>query len=116
MKREIGCNKSANGTVFGGIDSSFNGMFTDEDLVRISTGLGDFYSCTLGDISSAYKMLEEKVALYAPLTVEEVIPLIFQVVNEYFGTFDNVKERMKNYPNHDDVYTKGTSHGKVCKS
>ena len=113
MKKEIGCNKSAYGTVFGGLDSSFNGVFKDE-LVRISTGIGDLYSCTIGDISSAYKMLEEKIFQNSPQNEEKVIILIFQVVNDYFGTFDNVIERFNNYPNHDDVYTKGTSHGKVA--
>ena len=113
MKKEIGCNKSAYGIVFGGLESSFNGVFKDE-LVRISTGIGDLYSCTIGDISSAYKMLEEKIIQNSPQNEKEVIILIFQVVNDYFGTFDNVIERFNNYPNHDDVHLKGIEHGKVA--
>lgn len=112
MKREIGCNVTANGWRIGGVDSSFNGIFRQE-LVQIGNGLMDQYSCTIGDIKDAYQMLKEKIEHTHPKTEEEIIELINQVVNDYFGNFDNASNRMHNYPDFDMVYEHGMEYGKV---
>ena len=58
--RYIGCNHSI--AYYGGIDSSFNGIFNKEEVL-IEHGIGDIIPCMIGDVSEAYEILEKKKRL-----------------------------------------------------
>lgn len=107
--RYIGTNHTIQ-AIFGGIDSSFSEAFTDEEVL-IGAGL-DYIPCIIGNIDETYKMLFEKIGKESPQTFVDMCACIFSVVNEYFGDFSNISERMNNY--HDlDLISDGASIGKV---
>ena len=57
-RKYIGCNRNGN-WVYGGIVSSFNGVFRNEEVL-IETGM-DYTPCMIGDIADAYNLLDEKI-------------------------------------------------------
>ena len=90
----IGCNY-INGAVYGGIVSSYNGVFTSEEVL-IGSGL-DYTPCMIGDVTDAYTLLNEKIKDGNIEDLKSVMEIIFEVVNEYFGGIDNIDKRMNNY-------------------
>lgn len=93
-RKYIGCNRIGN-WVYGGIVSSFNGVFRNEEVL-IETGM-DYTPCMIGDITDAYNLLDEKIKGKNIEDIELLMEIIFEVVNEYFGGIDNVDNRMSNY-------------------
>ncbi len=93
-RKYIGCNRIGN-WVYGGIVSSFNGVFTNEEVL-IGTGF-DYIPCMIGDISDAYNLLDEKIKNQNIEDIELLMEIVFEVVNEYFGGIDNLNNRMSNY-------------------
>ena len=109
MSRYIGAS-FVHGTWFGGIDSSFGGVFQDEQVL-IGSGL-DYTPCIIGDISDIYIMFGRNVAERQPHTFEDYSVCIFKTIQEYFGDYSNISERMDNYPDTDFI-SDGIPIGKV---
>lgn len=100
MVKYIGANH-VNGIWFGGIDSSFSGVFKDEQVL-IGSGL-DYIPCVIGDISSIYLMFGKIVAERQPHTFEDYSICMMKTIQEYFGDYSNIEERMNNYPDVDFI-------------
>lgn len=109
MTRYIGANH-VNGTWFGGIDSTFNGVFKDEQVL-IGSGL-DYTPCIIGDISNIYIMFGKNVAERQPHTFEDYSICMMKTIQEYFGDYSNIDQRMDNYPDV-DLIEEGLPIGKV---
>ncbi len=93
--------------------SSFDGIFTEEKII-IEYGLGRIVLGKIGDVSEAYKTLEEKIKTSKSFDFEKISTLVFEVVDEYFGRFENVKSRMLFYPDEDSIYS-GEDYGKISE-
>ena len=99
--RYIGCNFTGT-AVIGGIDSSFNGLFTNEEVL-IEGGLCDYVPCMLGNIDEAYIILKEKIKNNNVSTFKDICACIYETVDEYFGGIKNIKTRMNYYNTLDDI-------------
>ena len=87
----------------GGSISSFDGTFTDEKiLVKTADFTNDEVLVQIGDISDAYEMLKQKL-MSKELTFDTLFCTVFEVIDEYFGRFENVSERMTYYKSEDRV-------------
>lgn len=105
----IGCNHT-DLLRFGGINSSFDGTFKDEEIL-IGSGM-DYTPCVIGDISDAYLMLKDEIYKIKPTNINELSECIFNTIQKYFGNYDNVSQRMEF--NHDiDEINYGFEIGKV---
>lgn len=93
--RYIGTNH-ANGTYFGAINSSYDGVFNEEEVL-VGNGLGDIIPCVIGDISDIYPILEQKMKERMPEDFESLCACVFATIQEYFGDYRNVSSRMDNY-------------------
>ncbi len=100
MVKYIGANH-IHGTWLGGIDSSFGGVFQDEQVL-IGSGL-DYTPCIIGDISDIYVMFGKNVAERQPHTFEDYAICMMKTIQEYFGDYSNIDERMNNYPDTDYI-------------
>ena len=100
MGKYIGANH-VHGTWFGGIDSSFGGVFQDEEVL-IGSGL-DYIPCVIGDISGAYILFGKNVAERQPHTFEDYSICMMKTIQDYFGDYSNIDERMNNYPDTDFI-------------
>ena len=109
MGKYIGANH-VHGTWFGGIDSSFGGVFQDEEVL-IGSGL-DYIPCVIGDISGAYILFGKNVAERQPHTFEDYSICMMKTIQDYFGDYSNIDERMDNYPDLDYIQD-GLPMGKV---
>ena len=95
QKNLIGANFT-HGIFHGGHLSSFNGWFSDE-LINIETGLGDIVTAKIGDISVAYEMLKSKIGTIDSSNIFELAQIVLETVDDFFGGFDNINERMNYY-------------------
>lgn len=109
MSRYIGAN-FVHGAYYGGIDSSFGGVFNDEQVL-IGSGL-DYIPCVIGDISDIYFMFGANVAERQPQGFEDYCACIMKTIQDYFGDYSNVDKRMDNYPDLDFI-ADGQPIGKV---
>ena len=100
MAKYIGANH-VNGMWLGGIDSSFNGVFRDEEVL-IGSGL-DYTPCIIGDITEIYMMFGKRVAERQPNTFEGYSICMMKAIEDYFGDYSNIDERMNNYPDTDFI-------------
>ena len=100
MAKYIGANH-IHGTWLGGIESSFDGVFQDEQVL-IGSGL-DYTPCIIGDISDIYVMFGKNVAERQPHTFEDYAICMMKTIQEYFGDYSNIDERMNNYPDTDYI-------------
>lgn len=94
-KNKIGSNFT-NGIIRGGYLSSFNGSF-EEELIAIETGLGDVVDAKIGEIKDAYALLESKLNGIDYSDIYELSRIVLETVNEFFGGFANIGERMAYY-------------------
>lgn len=94
-KNVIGAN-FIHGTFRGGYLSTFNGCFSDE-LINVESGLGDIVSAKIGDISVAYEMLKSKIGTIDSSNIFELAQIVLETVDDFFGGFDNIDERMNYY-------------------
>ncbi len=101
MSRYIGINHM-NGLKFGGIDSSFNGEFIEE-RVLVQNGIGDIVPCVIGNVRDAYEILSKLLKERKPGNFEELMEIVFETIQTYFGDYQNISERMKNYPDIDMI-------------
>ena len=88
-KRYIGCNYTGIAYI-GGVDSSFNGTFTNEEVL-IESGLSDYVPCMLGNVNEAYDLLKEKIKNSNSTSIEDICACIYETVDEYFGGIKNIK-------------------------
>ena len=100
MAKYIGANH-IHGTWLGGIDSSFSGVFQDEQVL-IGSGL-DYTPCIIGDISDIYIMFGRNVAERQPHTFEDYAICMMKTIQDYFGDYSNIDIRMNNYPDTDYI-------------
>lgn len=100
MSKYIGANH-IHGTWLGGIESSFDGVFQDEQVL-IGSGL-DYTPCIIGDISDIYVMFGKNIAERQPHTFEDYAICMMKTIQEYFGDYSNIDERMNNYPDTDYI-------------
>ncbi len=94
-KDVIGANFT-NGVVHGGYLSSFNGRFSQESI-SIEMGIGDIVNAKIGDIEDAYVLLKSKISNVNSANMSELSRAVLETVDEFFGGFDNVEERMDYY-------------------
>ena len=100
-KKYIGCNYF-NSFYYGGIDSSFDLMFTDEKVL-IQNGIGDIIPCVIGDVSDAYVLLKNKLEGININNFEDISACIYEVVDEYFGGIKNINTRSSYYKSLDFI-------------
>ena len=108
----IGCNHTANNYCYGGIISSYDKPFDNEDHVYLENGLDDIRSCTIGDVKDAYEILKEVISTYKPKTLEDYAFCVQEVIIRYFGDYQNIKSRLSFFPTLDDLDL-GVEMGKV---
>lgn len=110
MARYIGINHIAGG-MSGWIDSSFNEEFKDQEVL-IGNGM-DITPCQIGDVTDAYKLLKEKIEKKNPNDFYELAVIILETVQDYFGDYSNIKNRMNNYHDLDELNYYHLEPGKV---
>ena len=110
MDKYIGINH-INRTMFGGIDSSFNGIFKDEEIL-VESGM-DYIPCQVGDINEVYDILKKLLDEKKPSNFYDLANLVFETVQTYFGNYSNIRERMKNYHDIDEIDYFNLEVGKV---
>ena len=110
MNKYIGVNH-INGIMFGGIDSSFNNIFKDEEIL-VEAGM-DYIPCQVGDINEVYDILKKNLNEKKPRNFHDLSNLIFETVQSYFGNYSNINERMKNYHDIDEIDYLNLEIGKV---
>lgn len=98
-KQAIGIN-FANGLLIGGCLSSFDREFTDEEIV-ISSGIGDIVTTKIGDVKEALLLLHSKIK--DDSSIIDIGSVIIDIVNDYFGGFENISSRMEYYHSSDYV-------------
>lgn len=107
---EIGVNHTADNFHFGGIASSYDGVFDNDDLVLIESGF-DMRYCKIGDIKETFEMLKRKLQDKKPDDFFQCMSCVFAVVFDYFGDYTNIKDRLNYFPESEDVDEK--DYGKV---
>lgn len=98
--KNIGLNKLGMMKI-SGFESSTSD-FLDFQKVSIENGFGDLVLCTIGNVNEVYIDIIEEIKKnnYNESTIFKGI---FNIVNNYFGNFSNIKERMNYYPDEDLV-------------
>ena len=96
----IGLNRIGNFRI-GNTTSSFNEKFTNEHDVYISNGIDDIIRCKIGNIDELYDVLNSRIT--GNESFEEKVRVVFNIVNNYFGTYENVDQRMDNYKSDDFI-------------
>jgi hypothetical protein len=96
----IGAN-FVNGIKIGGIVSSYDGIFVDEEVL-IGSGF-DYIPCVIGNVDEALSILKEKIEEKVPKNFVELCACVFATVQEYFGDYSNIDYRMENYKDADYV-------------
>ncbi len=110
-KHYIGCNFTGLAYV-GGVDSSFNGSFKDEEVL-IESGALDYVPCVIGDVSEAYEILKTKIKEQNATSFENICACIYNTVDEFFGGIKNISNRMQYYKSLDEI-TNEKDIGKVA--
>lgn len=98
----IGCNYTGMAFI-GGIISSFDGTFKNEEVL-IGSGL-DYIPCVMGNVNDAYEMLKEKIKEKNAHSLEEICACIYDTVDTYFGGIKNISKRMSYYKDFDFIET-----------
>ena len=99
----IGVNHTAVGTFIGGMASSYNKEFDNEDEVCLESGLGDIRYCKIGDIKEAYQILKEEIIAKKPHNIDDYAECVQKTVMRYFGDFSNIKNRLSFFPSEEDI-------------
>ena len=110
--RSIGVKHDALGSSYGGVTSTFDGIFTENDNVQLEAGMDDHRFTTIGDVSEAKEILKSVEKLVEPETLQEKCSVVGETVNEYFGDFQLYHTRLNYFPTDEDVEL-GATQGKV---
>jgi len=105
----IGCNHT-DFAKFGGINSSFNGTFSNEEVL-VESGMY-YVPCVIGNISDAYQILKDELYIIKPTNIFQLSECIFNTVQKYFGNYENISQRMNFYHDIDEI-DYGMEMGKV---
>lgn len=92
--------------------STFGGIFKNE-LALLESGLMDFRYVQIGDIKEAYDILENKLSNFKKFEFEDIMRYIAETVQQYFGDYSNVGNRLANYPDEDEVEYFSLERGKA---
>ena len=98
----IGGNHTSKGIKYGGIYSSFNGTFTNEEVL-VETGISDIIPCMIGNIEECYDELKSIISNNNITDFKSVCEIVFYVVYNYFGDYSNISERMNYYKDLDFI-------------
>lgn len=109
----IGVNHTSLNSMIGGLASSYDGSFTDEDEVNIESEIGDYRYCVIGDVKEAYQMFKEILLKEKPQTIFEYAECIQKVILNYFGDYSNTQNRLTFFPDEDSIEYFGLEVGKV---
>lgn len=102
--------KRAIGPTWGAL-TSFDDKFSDEQIA-VGLGLFDTKYGKIGNIDEVYEIIRKKIPNIENMSINEICSIIFKTVYEYFGGFENVGERMKNYKDWDFVESED-DYGKI---
>lgn len=94
-------------------NSTFGGIFDENNLVMLESGIMDIRCVQIGDVKDAYDILENKLYKSKNNEFEDLMKYIAETVQEYFGDYSNVSSRIENYPDEDDVEIYSVERGKV---
>lgn len=100
--RYIGAHHAVRGFYIGGVVSSYQGRFENDDVVILQSGLDDIRKTRLGNVKEAYEILKEILLERRPQTFFEKCECVMETVNRYFGDYSNVKNRLSYYPTDDE--------------
>lgn len=108
-KREqiIGANYT-NGTGHGGYLSSYSDEFTEE-TIGIAGGVVEVINAKIGNIKEAYELLKLKIVNIDINNIFEVSRVVLETIDEYFGGFKNIKQRMDYYYPKDEEESKNNT-------
>ena len=109
--KDIGINKLGIMKISG--YQSATSDFLDSQKISIENGLGDVVLCTIGNINEVYIDIVNEISKNN-CDESDVFKYIFKVVNNYFGDFSNITERMKYYPN-EDMVDLGEKQGEISQ-
>ena len=100
--RYIGVHHAVRGIFFGGVVSSYQGKFEDDDIVILQNGLDDVRKTKLGNVKEAYEIFKEVLLNRRPKTFFEKCECVMETINRYFGDYSNIKSRLSFYPTEDE--------------
>ena len=103
----IGVHHFGPGCFAGGMISSYQEMFEQEDKVNVQSGFGDIRFATIGNISEAFEILKDVLNERKPETFIEKCECVMETVNRYFGDFSNVQSRLSFFPAEDNDLNDG---------
>lgn len=92
--------------------STFGGIFKNE-VALLEAGIIDFKYVQLGDAKDAYEILESKLSNSKNNSFENLMKYIAETVQEYFGDYSNLNNRLANYPDEEDVELFSVERGKA---
>lgn len=101
-KHKIGINRIAGNCKVSMTMSSYNEPFS-EQIVSISSGLDDNRYCTMGNITTAYEILRNKILNNDDSNFEEMCNCVCETVWDYFGNIEKIDERFNYFPAEDEL-------------
>lgn len=100
--KPIGINKVDNFNIGGRVDSSYDGIFDNNVQVIINNNIfGDIQRARIGDMDELYKILKEDMKK-SDGTFHSIMNIVYKIVTNYFGTFENAFKRSSNYKTDDE--------------
>ena len=81
--------------------SSFDGVFDNTIPIAVENGMADTKYAQIGNIDEVYEIIDKKIENVNDFDTK--MRLVFETVNEYFGSYDNFKDRINNYPSEDEI-------------
>lgn len=91
--------------------SSFDGVFTDEKII-VQSGIAAITLAKIGNISEAYEILKNKLQNNKEYSIDEICSIVFEVIDEYFGNFENTNKRLSFYTDEDFIESED-DYGKI---
>ena len=100
--KPIGINKVGSFNIGARVDSSYDGIFDNNVQVILNDGIfGDIQRATIGNIDELYAILQEEIKK-SDKTFYKIMNIIYKIVTNYFGTFENISKRTSNYKTDDE--------------
>lgn len=100
--KPIGINKVGSFNIGARVDSSYDGVFDNNVQVILNDGIfGDIQRATIGNIDELYAILQEEIKT-SDGTFYSIMNIVYKIVTNYFGTFENISKRSGNYKTDDE--------------
>ncbi len=110
----VGVNHTVEGNIYSDIISSYNNIFTPEDLIIITDPKSSLRCSTIGNISKAYELLRNEVASRSPRDAESYMFCVQCAIEQYFGPYaKDKKKRLSFYPTEEDIVNHGKKRGEI---